>query len=98
MFFLPRIIFQDSLVLERDLIRVVRFLVCVKWYQSFSYFLMIAGDDDGLKGLAIRIDIVEGKIRVLESTLDVVVQELKRLPLKIDDQGLTDGTYRSRRD
>ena len=40
-----------------------------------------------------RMGIVKGEISALKSTLDNVVQALKRLSLKIDDQGLADGTY-----
>ena len=65
----------------------------VKWYQSFGNFLMMAGDGDELQILSARIDIVEGRINALESTLSGVVQELKRSFLKIDDRSLTDSTY-----
>jgi len=71
--------------LERDLVGIVRFLICVKWYQRFGYFLAMARDCDGLQDLSTRMDNVEEEIRVVKSTLDSVIQELKRLFLKIDD-------------
>ena len=40
----------------------------------------------------------ERRVGTIKLTLDNVVQELKRLFLKIDDQSLADGTYRSGRD
>jgi len=36
----------------------------------------------------------ESEVDTIKSTLDSVVQVLKRLSLKIDDQSLADGTYR----
>ena len=72
------------MALERNFASVVRFLICVKWYQSFGYFLMLAGDDDGLEDLYTRIDTIEGEISAIKSTFDNIVQELKRLCLKID--------------
>ena len=80
-------------MLEQDLDGVVRFHVCIMLYQSFGYFPTMAEDDDALRSLSIRIDTAEGKIRSIISTLDSVVQELKRLSLKIDDQSLVDSTH-----
>jgi len=45
----------------------------------------MARDCDGLQDLSTRMDNVEEEIRVVKSTLDSVIQELKRLFLKIDD-------------
>ena len=75
------------MTLEGDPVGAVRFLICIKWYQSFNYFLAMARDDDRLQGISTRIGTIEGKISALESILNNVVQELKRLSLKIDDQG-----------
>jgi len=36
------------LTLGRDLASVVRFFVCVKWYQIFGYFPVMTGYDNGL--------------------------------------------------
>ena len=84
-------ILHGSLAPERDLARVVRFLVC-QVYQNFGYFLAMAGDDDGLQVLSIRIGTVEEEISAIKSILDSVIQELKRLSLKIDDQSMANGT------
>ena len=84
-------------MLERDLASVVYFLICVKWYQSFDYFPVMT-EDDRLQSLSIRMGTVERKIDVVKSTLGNVIQELKILSLKFDDQSLTDDTYRSGRD
>jgi len=51
--------------------------------------------DNGLQSLSTRMGTIEEKIGAVKSTLDNVVQELKRLSLKIDDRSLIDGTYRS---
>jgi len=45
----------------------------------------MTGDGIALQSLFTRIDIVEEKIHAINSTLDGVAQELKRLFLKIDD-------------
>ena len=45
----------------------------------------MAGDGVGLQGLFIRMGTVEGEISVIKLMLDSVVQELKRLSLKIND-------------
>ena len=71
---------------------VVRFLICVKRYQSFSYFLMMARDDNKLQSLSTKMGAAERKVDAIKSTLNGMVQELKRLYLKIDDRNLTDGT------
>jgi len=52
----------------------------------------MAGDDE-LQGLSIRMNTAERRVEVIKSTLDGVVQELKRLSLKFDDRSLADGTY-----
>jgi len=67
-------------VLERDITGVIRFFLCVKWYQSFGHFLAMAGDNDGLQGVSTRIDTVEGKISALELILDSMVQEQEIVP------------------
>ena len=91
-------IFQGSLALERNLASIVRFLACVNWYQSFDCFLAMVGDDNGLQGLSIRMNTAEKRVDAVKLTLDGVVQEPKRLSLKIDDRNLADSTYRSGRD
>ena len=58
----------------------------------------MARDDDGLQRFFKRMGIVEGDIYTIKSTLDLMVQEIKLLSLKIDDRSLTDGTYRSGHD
>jgi len=50
------------LALEQDLAGIIRFLVCVKWYQNFDYFLAMVGDGDGLQDLFTRMSTVEGEI------------------------------------
>ena len=85
MLFLLETIFQGSLALEQYLTGVVRFLICVKWYQSFDYFTAMSGDNDGLQDLFTRMCTVEGEINTVKSTLDNVAQTLKSLSLKIDD-------------
>jgi len=55
----------------------------------------MAGDGDELQSLSIRMSTAEREADAINSTLDGVVQELKRLFLKINDQNLADGTYRS---
>ena len=50
----------------------------------------MAGDSDGLQSIFTRMDIVEEEISALKSTLDSVVQNLKILSLKIDNQDLAD--------
>ena len=78
-------------MLKRDIASVVRLLVCVKWYQSLSYFLMITGDDDGLQNLFTRMGIAAREISAIKLALDNIIQKIKRSSLKIDDQSLTDG-------
>ena len=51
---------------------------------------MMVGDGDGLQDLSIKIGVVEGDLTTIKSTLDSVVQELKKLSLEIDNQGLAD--------
>ena len=53
----------------------------------------MAGDGDELQSLSIRMSTAEREADAINSTLDGVVQELKRLFLKINDQNLADGTY-----
>ena len=57
-----------------------------------AYFPVMTGDN-GLQSLFIRMGTVQRKIDVVKSTLDNVIQELKILSLKFDDQSLTDDTY-----
>ena len=45
-----------------------------------------------------KVGTVEGRLNALESTIDSMVQEIKRLSLKIDVRGRADGTYQSGRD
>jgi len=45
----------------------------------------MVGEDDGLQGLSVRMNTVGGRISALELMLGSLIQELKRLPLKIDD-------------
>jgi len=45
--------------------------------------------------MSTRMDTFEGRLSTLESTMNVVVQELKKISLKLDDQNLVNGTYRS---
>ena len=59
---------------------------------------MMAGDNDGLQGLSIRMDTAERRVDTIKSTLDLMTQELKKLPLKINYQSLDDGTHRRGRD
>ena len=54
-----------------------------------------AGDDKGLQVFSIRMDIAERRVDAIKLTLDGMIQELKRLSLKIDNQSLADGTYQS---
>jgi len=95
---LPEGSFPSSFALEWDVDDVVRFLVCVKWYQSFSYFSMMAGDNDESQSLSIRVGTIKGRLNALESTMNSMIQELMRLSFKIDDRGLADGMYWSRWD
>jgi len=50
-------------------------------------------DSDELQSLSTRMGTAKGEISAIKSTLNSVVQELKRLSLKIDDRNLVDGTY-----
>jgi len=72
------------LTLERDLTGVVRFLICVKWDQSFDNFSTIAEDDDSLQRLSTRMGAIEGDICTIKSNLDLMVQEIKKLSFKIN--------------
>jgi len=47
---------------------------------------MIEEDNNGLKYFSTMMGIVEEEINATKSTLNNMVQELKRLSLKIDDQ------------
>ena len=58
----------------------------------------MAGNDDGLQGLFTKMGTVNRKVGVIKSTLDLMIQEIKKLSLKIDDWSLVDGTYRSGHD
>ena len=53
----------------------------------------IVETDDKKPSLAARGGVVEGRISALESTMDSMIQKIKRLSLKFDDRGLTDGMY-----
>jgi len=54
----------------------------------------MVAEDDGLRSLSIRMGVVSGDVRTINSTLVNVVHKLERLSLKIDDQSLADGTDR----
>jgi len=45
----------------------------------------MAGDDNKLKNFFAREGIIEERLCTLESTIDNIIQEIKRLSLKIDD-------------
>ena len=45
--------------------------------------------------MSTMMDTFEGRLSTLESTMNVVVQELKKISLKLDDQNLVNGTYQS---
>ena len=51
--------------------------------------------NDEQPNMSARMDTFEGRLSTLESTMDVVIQELKKISLKLDDQNLADGTHRS---
>jgi len=53
----------------------------------------MARDGDELQGLSARMGAVEGDITTIKLILDSVVQKLKRLSLKIEEQSLIDGLY-----
>jgi len=57
----------------------------INWYQSFGKRLMMAGDDDEQFSLSTMLGNIEGRICAINSTLDGVVQVIKRLSLKLDD-------------
>ena len=78
--------------------RYLRFFVYIKWYKSYDYFMTMAGDDDGLQRLSTKVGDVEGDINTMKSILDLVVQKLKKLSLKIDDRSLAEDIYRSGHD
>ena len=83
------------MALEKDLAGVFRFLLRDKWYQSFGKCSDDGRNDDERPSLSARAGIVEGRLSALEATMDSMMQEIKRLSLKIDDQGLADGMYQS---
>jgi len=88
--FLTWRVLQGSSALERDLTDVIwllRFPVCVIWYQSYGYFPMMVGDNDELQSLSARM----GTVRRRGNTI-------KGMSLRIDDRTLTDGTYRNGHD
>jgi len=60
-------------VLERDLTGVIHFSICIKWYQRFDNFLMMARDSDELQGLLARMATVEGRLDTLESVIDNLI-------------------------
>jgi len=70
----------------------------INWYQSFGKRLMMAGDDDEQFSLSTMLGNIEGRICAINSTLDGVVQVIKRLSLKLDDWGVADGKYWSGRE
>ena len=81
---------SGSSVLKQDLTRVVclfRFPICIKWYQSYAYCPTMAGEDDGLSGLF-----------SIMGTAARRGNTFTRISLKVDDQNLIDGTYRSGHD
>jgi len=53
----------------------------------------MAGNDESC--LYARVGVVEGDIITIKLALDNMTQDLKRLSIKIDEQSLVDGTYRS---
>ena len=66
---LPESIFQGSMALEQDLASVIRFLVCVKWNQSFGNFSTMVGNNDGFQGLSsTMINIAERKVGAIKLT------------------------------
>ena len=56
----------------------------------------IVGDDDEQSSLSMKVGAIEGRLGVLESTMGSMIQEIKKLYLKIDDRSLANGVYRSR--
>jgi len=55
--------------------------------------LMMARNDDEQPNMSTRMDTFKGRLNTLESITDVVVQELKKISLKLDDRYLADGTH-----
>ena len=53
----------------------------------------MAGDDDESQSLLAKRGTIEERVSALETILDVVIQELKKLSHKIDDRGPTDGFH-----
>jgi len=45
----------------------------------------MAGDDNEQSNLSTRAGVVEGRLAAFESTMDSIVQEIKRLSPKLDD-------------
>ena len=58
----------------------------------------LARDDNEQSSISTRVHTIEGRLGALESTIDTLVQEIKRLSLKFDDRSLSDGAYRSGRE
>ena len=55
-------------------------------------------DDNEQSSLSARVGTVEGRLGALESTMDSMVQEIKMISLKFDDQSLANGAYWSGRE
>ena len=53
----------------------------------------MAGDDDRLQGLSIRMSTAKRRVDIVNSTLDLMVQEIKKLSFKLNDRILADGIY-----
>ena len=51
------------------------------------------GEGNELQSLFTRMGSAEREVDAINSTVDNVVQEIKRLSLKIDNQSLADGMY-----
>ena len=58
----------------------------------------MVGDNDEQYNLSMRVGTVEERLDALESTINSMVQEIKKLSLKLDDRSLANGAYRSRRE
>ena len=55
----------------------------------------MAKNDDEQPNVSTKMDTFEGRLSTLESTMEFVVQKLKKISLRLDDRYLTDGTHRS---
>ena len=77
-------------MLELDLAGLIRF--------PTPYQLVSVRDDDEQPSLSTRVDIVEGDIISIKSSLDRMAQAIERISFKIDDRNLVDDTYRSERE